>query len=126
MSSVDPLAVLAAQAAAIQSGVPDASLDLGAVAQVLQAQLAAGDVLEATILPPQRGQDLILILGQTVVAQLPADVHPGDVLLLQVTGFQGNQILVRNLGVQDPNNPVATFIPELPPQSAQGSSAAAT
>jgi len=61
-----------------------------------------------------------------VVAQLPADVHPGDVLLLQVTGFQGNQILVRNLGVQDPNNPVATFIPELPPSAAQGSSTAAT
>ncbi|MBC5816438.1 MAG: hypothetical protein GIW97_07845 [Candidatus Eremiobacteraeota bacterium] len=126
MSAVDPLAVLAAQAAAIQSGVPDASLDFGAVAQILQAQLAAGDVLEATILPPQGGQDLISILEQTVVAQLPADVHPGDVLLLQVTGFQGNQILVRNLGVQDPNNPVATFIPQLPPQTPQGSSPAAT
>jgi len=45
MSSVDPLAVLAAQAAAIQSGFPDAAIDLGAVTQILQAQLAAGDVL---------------------------------------------------------------------------------
>jgi hypothetical protein len=125
MSSVDPLAVAAAQGAATQSGVPDASLDLGAVAQILQSQLAAGDVLEATILPAQGGQDLILILGQTVVAQLPPDVHPGDVLLLQVTGFQGNQILVRNLGVQDPSNPVPTVIPELPAQVA-GSGSAAT
>ena len=125
MSSVDPLAVLAAQLAATQSGAPDASLDLGDVSQILQAQLAAGDILEATILPAQGGQDLISILGQTVVAQLPTDVHPGDVLLLQVTGFQGNQILVRNLGVQDPNNPVATFIPDLP-ASAEGSTVAAT
>lgn len=124
MSSVDPLAVIAAQVAATQSGVPDASLDLGAVAQILQAQLAAGDILEATILPAQGGQDLILILGQTVVAQLPPDVHPGDVLLLQVTGFQGNQILVRNLGVQDPNNPVPTVVPELPPQVASSGAAA--
>ena len=126
MSSVDPLAALAAQAAAIQSGTSDASLDLGAVAQALQAQLSAGDVLEALILPAQGGQDLLEILGQTVVAQLPPDVHPGDVLLLQVTGFQGNQILVRNLGTQDPNNPVPTFVPQLSPQEIQGSSAAAT
>lgn len=127
MSSVDAIAALAAQAAAMQdAGSADASLDLGAAAQVLQAQLAAGDVLEATVLAPKGGQDLIAILGQTVVAQLPPDVHPGDQLLLQVTGFAGNQILVRNLGVQDPQNPVPVFVPELPLEAPAGTASAAT
>ena len=127
MSSVDAIAALAAQAAAMQdAGSADASLDLGAAAQVLQAQLAAGDVLEATVLAPKGGQDLIAILGQTVVAQLPPDVHPGDQLLLQVTGFAGNQILVRNLGVQDPQNPVPVFVPELPLEAPTGTASAAT
>ncbi|MDQ6930868.1 MAG: hypothetical protein M3126_09415 [Candidatus Eremiobacteraeota bacterium] len=113
MSAVDPLAALAARLAVTQGGA-DVALDLGAVAQILAAQLNLGDVLSATVLAPQGGQDLIEILGQTVVAQLPPDVHPGETLLLQVTGFSGNQIIVRNLGAQDPFNPVPVFIPELP------------
>ena len=121
MSSVDPLAVLAA---VTQAAGADVALDLGAIAQVLQAQLELGDILQATVLPPQGGQDLIEIVGQTVVAQLPPDVRPGDTLLLQVTGFSGNQIVVRNLGIEDPQNPVPVFVPELP--SAPGSPAAVT
>lgn len=115
MSAVDPLAALAAQLAATQGGA-DVALDLGAVAQILQAQLNLGDVLAATVLAPQGGLDLIEILGQTVVAQLPPDVRPGETLLLQVTGFAGNQIIVRNLGVADPGSPLAVFVPEVPPQ----------
>lgn len=127
MSSVDPLAVPAALIGAMpDAAAADASLDLGAVAQVLQAQLAAGDILEATVLAPKGGQDLISILGQTVVAQLPPDVRPGEQLLLQVTGFQGNQILVRNLGVQDPQNPVLTVALDLPAQAQPGTASTAT
>lgn len=127
MSSVDPLVLLAAQTGTMpDAAAADASLDLGAVAQVLQAQLAAGDVLEATVLAPRGGQDLISILGQTVVAQLPPDVRPGEQLLLQVTGFQGNQILVRNLGVQDPQNPVPVFALDVPVAAQTGTASAAT
>lgn len=127
MSSVDPLAAIAAQVAAMTDAAPaDAALDLGAIAQVLQSQLAAGDVLEATVLAPKGGQDLMQILGQTVVAQLPPDVRPGEQLLLQVTGFQGNQILVRNLGVQDPQNRVPTFVLDLPLEAQTGTASTAT
>ncbi|MBV8246423.1 MAG: hypothetical protein JOZ38_10910 [Candidatus Eremiobacteraeota bacterium] len=113
MSALDPLAALAAQRAAILTAIADAALSLGDVAELLQTQLSVGDVLAATILPPKGGADLLLILGQQVVAQLPPGVDPGETLLLQVTGFSGNQILVRNLGVQDPQNPVPTFVPEV-------------
>ena len=116
MSGVDPLAALAAQVvAASDAAIADATLNLGEVAQLLVAQLSVGDVLEATVLPPQGGTDLLQFAGQTVAAQLPPDVHPGDTLLLQVTGFSGQQILVRNLGVQDPQNPVTVVSVETPP-----------
>ncbi|HEY8313167.1 MAG TPA: flagellar hook-length control protein FliK, partial [Candidatus Baltobacteraceae bacterium] len=38
--------------------------------------------------------------------------------LLQVTAFAGNQILVRNVGLLDPRNPVQTVTIEIPPQNA--------
>ena len=110
MSGLNPIATAA---------LVDAALNLGFPAEVLQAQLSVGDLLVATVLPPQNGQDLIEILGQQVVAQLPPDVHPGETLLLQVTGFSGNQILVHNLGLYDPQNPLPTVTVELPvPESA--------
>ena len=126
MSGVDPLAAVAAELAAMQGAGSDATLDLGAIAQILQTQLSVGELLAATVLPAKGGQDLIEILGQTVVAQLPPDVRPGETLLLQVTGFQGNQILVHNLGTQDPGNPVPTFVLELPPELAGSGATTAT
>lgn len=93
--------VLAAEAAMLE-----AAINLGVSTEVLQAQISIGDILAAKILPPQNGQDLIEILGQRVSAQLPPGVHPGETLLLQVTGFAGTQIYVRNLGVPDPRNPL--------------------
>ena len=121
MSGVDPLAALAAQViAASDAAIADATVNLGEVAQLLVAQLSVGDVLEATVLPPQGGSDLLQFAGQTVAAQLPPDVHPGDTLLLQVTGFSGQQILVRNLGLQDPQNPVSVVTVEPPPPLVEG------
>jgi hypothetical protein len=104
MSGLDPSAILLNDLVTLI----DATLTLGVPTEVLQAQISVGDLLSATVLAPQNGQDLIEILGQRVIAQLPPDVHPGETLVLQVTGFSGNQILVRNLGQADPQNPPPT------------------
>ena len=102
----------------------EAAINLGITADALQAQITIGDVIAAKILPPQGGQDLIEILGQPVVAQLPPGVHPGETLLLQVTGFSGTQIYVRNLGIAEnepaqapPPQPVQQEQPLSPPRA---------
>lgn len=104
----------------VAAALADAALSIGFSADALQAQLSLGDLLVATVLPPQNGQDLIEILGQQVIAQLPPDVHPGETLLLQVTGFSGNQILVHNLGLYDPQNPLPSVTIELPASESGG------
>src|SRR5579885_396772 len=115
MSGIDP----------ISAALNDAALMLGFPLEILQADLSAGDVLAATVLPPQNGHDLIEILGQQVAAQLPPTVRPGEVLLLRVTGFAGNQVLVENLGLADPETAKAAQLQassfpadSAPPQSA--------
>lgn len=113
MTAFDPLAAIQADAALAQSAI--AAIDLGVQIEILQSQLSIGDLITATILPPQGGSDLLSFLGQTVLAQLPPGINPGESLLLQVTGFQGNNILVRNIGVVDPNNPPPTVTVTLPP-----------
>jgi len=92
----------------------EAAIDLGASADALRSRIANGDVLTATVLPPQGGQDLVEILGYRVSADLPPQVRPGETLLLQVTGFSGTQILVRNLGTADAQNqpPPAQNVPQ--------------
>lgn len=97
---------MSARVAAAEAAMLEAAINLGVSSEVLQAQISIGDILAAKILPPQNGQDLIEILGQRVSAQLPPGVHPGETLLLQVTGFAGSQIYVRNLGMPDPRNPL--------------------
>ena len=106
MSGADPLAAISARIAAAEAAMLEAAINLGVSAETLQSQISVGDVLAAKILPPQNGQDLIDILGQQVAAQLPPGVNPGETLLLQVTGFAGTQIYVRNLGTPDPRNPI--------------------
>ncbi|MBV8332225.1 MAG: hypothetical protein JO192_05765, partial [Candidatus Eremiobacteraeota bacterium] len=123
MSGLDPLAALAADVALTQSSI--AAIDLGIQIDVLQSQLSIGDLITATILPAQDGSDRLSFLGQTVLAQLPPGIDPGQSLLLQVTGFSGNQILVRNIGVIDPANPPPTVTVSLPPP-APGTPAQAT
>ncbi len=112
MSGLDPLAALAAETALTQAQVQ--AIDLGVAVEILQQQLSIGDLLTATVLPSQGGIDLLSIFGTTVAAQLPTGVNPGQSLLLQVTGFQDNQILVQNLGVVDPENPPSTVSVVLP------------
>ncbi|MHB8179102.1 MAG: flagellar hook-length control protein FliK [Vulcanimicrobiaceae bacterium] len=105
MSASDPGSGLAAQAvAAAQNAIADATLQLGTAA-ILRADLQVGQVLDALVLPPQGGSDRVQILGQTVVAQLPPGIDPGQTLALQITGFSGNRILVHNLGPTEVANP---------------------
>jgi hypothetical protein len=121
MSGLDPLAALAAQAVAnAQAAMDQAILSLGADVTALQAQVNVGEVIAATVLPPQGGTDLLSFLGQTVAAQIPPGIHPGETLLLQVTGFTNSTVTVRNLGTVDPQNPIPTVNPELAPPPTDG------
>jgi hypothetical protein len=121
MSGLDPLAALAAQAVAnAQAAMDQAILSLGADVAALQAQVNVGEVIAATVLPPQGGTDLLSFLGQTVAAQIPPGINPGETLLLQVTGFTNSTVTVRNLGTIDPQNPIPTVNPELAPPPTDG------
>jgi len=106
VSSIDP-AIASAQALvrAVDTAIADATLNLGASGAEIVAQLQVGDLLPAIVLAPQGGTDLLQIFGQPVAAQLPPGIHPGETIVLQVNGFDGNRILVSNLGVADPNDP---------------------
>lgn len=109
MANFDPLAAFALQAVAnAQAAIEEATLNLGTLLSDVQAKLSVGDVLTATVLPPQDGNDRISLLGQMLAAQLPPGINPGETITLQVTGFTNTAILVRNLGVVDPENPPET------------------
>ena len=116
MSGFDPIAALGADAvAAAQAAMDEAALNIGVSTEILQAQISVGDVLSATVLPPQNGVDHISLMGQTIAAQLPAGVYPGETLALQVTSFGANTVVVRNLGVIDAENPPPIVDVQLPP-----------
>ncbi|HVA27369.1 MAG TPA: flagellar hook-length control protein FliK [Candidatus Baltobacteraceae bacterium] len=119
MSGLDPLAAFAAQVLAnANAAIEQATLDLGVAVTELQAQIAVGDVIVATVLPATGdGVDRIALLGQTVPAQLPPGINPGESIAVQVTGFTNTAVLVRNLGPVDPQNP-PTAVDFPPPQAA--------
>jgi hypothetical protein len=114
MSGLNPLAAQSVAAAGAQSGVEEA-LNLGVAIEILQSEIAIGDILEAQVLPPQNGSDFVSLAGHTVAAALPPGINPGETILLQVTGFTNSALIVRNLGVADPENPVPVVVPDLPP-----------
>ncbi len=116
MSGLDPLAAFAAQIVAnAQAAIEEAALDLGAATKALQAQISVGDILTATVLPPENGSDRLDLFGQIVAARIPPGIAPGEQLQLQVTGFTSAAIVVRNLGVVDPENPPPAPNVQLPP-----------
>ncbi len=119
MAGIDPSALAMQAVLAAQTVIAEATLDLGAVAQSVIAQLKTGDLLSALVLPPSEGVDHISLFGQSLPAQLPPGIAPGDTLALQVTGFSPTQIFVRNLGAIDPQNPPQTANVELPASNAQ-------
>lgn len=110
MSTLDPYAAALFAADAQMQAAAD--LTLGLPLESLFAQLRIDDVLAALVLPPEDGHDVLEILGQKIVAQLPPAVRPGETLLLQVTSVSANQLMVRSLGTVDPETP-------LPPQLVQ-------
>lgn len=110
MSSVDGYSAFFASAA--ESSAAAIDLTLGIPPELLGTQVRVGDLLAALVLPPQNGQDLLEILGQTIAAHLPPTVRPGEQLLVQVAQINPNQIVVRNLGPADPSKP-------LPPEVVQ-------
>jgi len=125
MSNLDPLAALAAQVIAnADAAIEAAALDLGAALTELQSQISVGDVIVATVLPPQDGLDRISLLGQTVPAQLPPGINPGESIALQVTGFTNTAVLVTSLGVVDPENPPTAA--DVPPPAPAAPGAAQT
>ena len=67
--------------------IEQATIDLGIAVADLQAQISVGQVIVATVLPPQNGVDYISLLGQNVPAQLPPGINPGEAIAVQVTGF---------------------------------------
>jgi hypothetical protein len=122
MSGLDPVAALASAAIAnAQAAIADAALNLGALLEEFRAQITVGEVLTATVLPAENGIDRISVLGQTLPAQLPPGINPGEKIALQVTGFTNTAILVRNLGILDPSQapPQAQELPQPTPGSAQ-------
>src|SRR5579884_866164 len=96
--SVDP-------AAAGAAGGPDLSAVLAAELRALAADAAAlrgmlveNAVVSATVLPSNGLTDLLQIAGLRVAASLPPTVRPGDVITVQVTGFDADRILLQILG----------------------------
>lgn len=97
--SVDPLAAGVVNLTALV----DAELAaLAADAQALQDLLDVGTVVQARVLPSNGLTDLLNIAGMRVAASLPPTVRPGDVLTVQVTGFQNDQIRVQVLTSEQP------------------------
>jgi hypothetical protein len=116
--SVDPAAVAAnanAGAAALDALITAELNALAADAQALQQQVAIGDVLNATVLPSNGLSDLISIQGSRVAASLPPTLTPGDQITVQVTGFNGPQILLQILSTSDGAPPSSSgTAPEAP------------
>lgn len=87
---------------------------LSADAAALKAQVSVGDVVQATVLPSNGLTDLVTILGNRVAAALPPTLRPGDTINAQITGFNGDQIvlsMVDDIEASDAANPAPSAAP---------------
>ena len=110
--SVDPTALASGGGGAALDALVTAELNaLAADAQALQAQVAIGDILTATVLPPNGLSDLLNVQGNRVAASLPPTLTPGDQITVQVTGFNGPQILLQILSNDGSATPGTTAAP---------------
>lgn len=73
-------------------------VQLASEAQALRALLVENAVVTARVLASNGLTDLLEIAGRRVAASLPPTVRPGDVLAVQVTGFDGDRILLQIVG----------------------------
>ncbi|MDQ2865260.1 MAG: flagellar hook-length control protein FliK [Candidatus Eremiobacteraeota bacterium] len=116
MSNFDPVAAAAAQAiAGAERAIEIATLQIGLSGDAFQTQIRTGDMLEAVVLPPQNGSDRLLLFGRSIDAELPPGIHPGESLILQVTGLSAEHVIVRNLGPVSSMQPLPPIYVE-PPQ----------
>jgi hypothetical protein len=79
---------------------------LAADAKNLRELVSPGEVLSAIVRPSNGLTDILEILGNRVAAALPPTLVPGDVIAVRVTGFDGERIVLQNLG-PIPDQPVA-------------------
>src|SRR5579875_1920862 len=101
--SVDPASAGAASAGAAAGGDLSALIaaelnSLAADAQALRGILVENAVISAKVLPSNGLTDLLDVFGLRVAASLPPTVRPGDVITVQVTGFDADRILLQILG----------------------------
>ncbi len=76
----------------VDATLMDAKLELGIPTDVLPGRIQVGEVFTATVLAPQDGRDRIQILGRAILAELPADLHPGETIALQVKAIAGHVV----------------------------------
>jgi hypothetical protein len=113
MAGIDALAAAAAIDANLAARIDAELAQLAADAQALRGLLVDEMVVTARVLPSNGLTDLVEIAGRRVAASLPPTVRPGDVLQVQVTGFDGDRILLQIVGtgadaaVESPAVPVA-------------------
>jgi hypothetical protein len=96
--SVDGTGGIAAGNADLAALVDAELAQLAADAQALRGLLVEDAIVTARVLPSNGLTDLIEIAGRRVAASLPPTVRPGDVLQVQVTGFDGDRILMQIVG----------------------------
>jgi hypothetical protein len=64
-------------------------------AHTLSSRLAAGDVVDAVVLPSNGLTDLLSIGGLRVAAELPPSLLPGETITVMVIGFSNDRINLR-------------------------------
>jgi len=91
MAGLDALS--SANASAQVAAAIDAEIAaLAADAEALKGLLDVGSTARAVVLKSNGLTDLVQIVGQRVAASLPPDLKPGDVIYVQVTGFEDGHI----------------------------------
>ncbi len=95
---------------------------LAADAKNLRELVAPGEVLVATVRPSNGLTDILEILGNRVAAALPPNLTPGDTIAVRVTGFDGERIVLQNLGpIAEEEIPVPGTPQPAPPPPQAGS-----
>ncbi|HEX3464816.1 MAG TPA: hypothetical protein VHS78_12285 [Candidatus Elarobacter sp.] len=98
MAGIDALAAAAALDANLAAQIDAELAQLASDAQALRSLLVEDMVVTARVLPSNGLTDLVEIAGRRVAASLPPTVRPGEVLQVQVTGFDGERILLQVVG----------------------------